>query len=311
MKYFFLWINLLFILSACNNPPADELYILLKQADSIAETSPDNAYAILSSIEQPEEMNNRNFAYWCMISGNIFNRRTDSNKTFLPASYFKRANHYYKQHGNTEQQAFIHLYLGRSYQEQEIYDQAMKIYAEALKDAENWKEYNAAGMICSYMGDIYQIQSLSDKCKEKYKEAIHYFDLAQKPRTKVTILVDLGFEFLNTEEPEKGLIYMQQADSIAQLINDSIVIRYIYYYTGLAYNELENYAIAEEYLLKALQFSQQKTDSIINYYALNSVYIYSGNFQKAREALKLGTNEHTNAGVLFQQFWIEKGRAKL
>jgi len=307
MKYIILWLNLLFILSACQNRPTDELFMLLKKADSIAETSPDSAYAILSSIKQPEEMNNRNFAYWCLISSKIFGWRIDNEKTYLPASYYNRAYRYYMRYGSTEEKSFIRLYLGRAYQKETKYNKAMQIFAEALKDAVKWKEYDAAGMISIYMGDIYQIQFLSDKCKEKYKEAIHFFTLAGNQKRIVYGYAQLGFEYLCNEEPEESIIYMLQADSIATLIQDSIQIGDISYYLGVTYSELREYATAEQYLQKAIQFSQVKSDSSIIYYAICDVHVNKGNYKEARNILDQGLSNNNRNNISHQKYRIEKG----
>lgn len=294
------------LLTGCINSVKYQYLPVLNNAEQLIETNPDSAYLLLKTIEHPEELSEHDFAKWCMISGKIFNHRTDHGKMYLPSLFFEKANRFYKQYGTTEQQAFIRLYLGYSYQKAGEYDQAMQIYTEILKDAKEWKEYNVAGMVCSYMGDLYLLQFLSPKSREKYKEAIHYFDLGGNQRTKATILVDLGFDYLSDEQAIEGLKYIQQADSIAHMIQDSSLIRYIYYYSGLAYNELNNFSAAEQNLSKALQFTQTKTDLVITYYALNSVYITSGDFQRARKALELGMNTQTKYGVFYQLYLIEK-----
>jgi len=295
------------LFTGCINSVKYQYLPVLNNAEQLIETNPDSAHQLLKSIEHPEELSEHDFAKWCMISGKIYNGRTDIGKTFLPSLYFERASKYFQLYGTTEQRAFIRLYLGRSYQKTAEYDQAMQIYTETLKDAEEWQEYNAAGTICSYMGDLYRHQFLFDKSKEKYKEAIHYFDLGGNQRTQAIVLVDLGYVYSYVEKSETGLEYFKEADSIAHLIDDSTVMRYIYYYSGLVHDELNNFSEALQNYEKALQLSRTKTDSILPYYAISYSYIVAEDFQKAREILDLGKNNLTKDGILHQLYLIEKG----
>ena len=312
MKICIFCLTMLFTISACshhaNQNQSDHNYsIILIQADTLSAADPDSANVLLQSIEHPEKMKDADFAYWCLIAGKIFVWRTDAGKTFLSALFYERASKYYMRHGTTEEKSYIRLYWGRAYYETAEYNKAIQIYAEALKDAETWKDYNAAGMICSYMGDIYQTQYLTDKCKEKYNEALYYFKLANNQKRVVYAYSQLGFEYLYDEKPKEGLSYLLIADSIANLIQDSISIGNISYYLGVAYSELKEYTVAEEKFLKSLQFVYTKTDLTLVYYAITDIYIATGDYRKARKALILGTNDQTKNGVLHKQCFIEKG----
>ena len=306
MKSRFYFLGILLILYSCQQQHSQSG--LLKEADLLAETAPDSAYAILQNIEQPEEMNNRDFAHWCLISGKIFNHRTDDGKIFLPALYYERACKYYLKHGTPEEKSFIRLYLGRAYQETAEYNQAMQIYTEALYDAIKWQEYNAAGMLCCYIGDIYHIQYYTEKSREKYHEAIEFFKLAGNQRAIALTLSDIGFEYVMDESPAIGLPYMLQADSIAGLLQDSSIIINISCNIGTTYIELENISSAKVHLLKALQHAQTKKDSVIIYLVLSNIHIETGDYEKAYEVLELGTDSWTMDGVHYQHYLIEEGK---
>jgi len=305
MKIYFSYLCLLFILVACH--PKDKTFNLLKQADQLSATAPDSAYAILQSIGQPEDMNNRDFAYWCLISGGIFNHRTDAGKTFLPALFYERAVKYYMKHGTPEEKSYIRLYLGRAYQETAEYNQATSIYTETLNEAIQWQEYNAAGMLCCYLGDIYHTQYYTDKCKEKYREAIDFFKLVNNQRAIALTLADIGFEYLMEKKPADGLIYLLQADSIADLLQDTSLIS-ISLNLGSAYIDLKKFSLAERHLLKALELSNSETDSVTIYYTLSDIYIAAGDYGQAYKVLEQGTNSKTTDGVHYQRYLIEKGR---
>lgn len=296
----------LLLLSACNHPVDNKRLTIFRQADSLSETAPDSAFALLEGLEHFQEMNDADFACWCLLSGKIFNYRTDTDKVFLPAIYYERASKYYMQYGTPEEKSYIQLYLGRAYQETAEYNKAMRTYTEALKDAEEWQEYNSAGMISCYMGDIYSNQYLSDKSIEKYKEAIGYFKLAGNQQAIALTLRDIGFEYVLDEQPAIGLPYLLQADSIANILQDVTVVN-IAQSLGAAYIELENFLLAEQYLLKALQYAKTKADSTRTYYSLSDVYIAAGDYDKAREVLEMGIDSWTMEGAYYQLYLIEKG----
>ena len=307
MKYATTYISLLLILSTCNSQINDH-HELLTQADLLSEVAPDSAYKILQSIHYPEEIPNQYFAYWCLISGKIFNLRTDTYKTFLPALFYERACEHYMQYGSPAEKSYIRLYLGRAYQETAEYNKAIQIYSEALTDAKQWEEYNAAGMICCQMGDIYHIQYYGDKSREKYNEAIDFFELTGNQRAIALTLSDIGFEYVLDKKPEKGLVYLLKADSIANSLKDSNIIVNISQDLGSSYIELKEFSLAKIHLLKALQHAQNKEDSILVYYALSDVYIEASDYNQAQKLLEKGTDKWTKDGVNYYLYKIEKGK---
>ena len=99
----------------------------------------------------PDNLSDKLLARWCMLSGKV----ADTLYTDLPyVQQLLRAQAYYKSHGTKQEQAKIGLYLGRSYVEDKENEKAMKVYLQALDIALRSEDYNQAGYICSYMGDL-------------------------------------------------------------------------------------------------------------------------------------------------------------
>lgn len=145
---------LLFICSffSCRNDRV--AHDLMNRAEGFIEADPDSAYTLLNSIEVPDNLNDRQFARWCMLYGQ------SADKLFKDMPYviqLNRALHWYKKHGIPEQQAWMGLYLGRSYMEDKLFIPATEVYSEALDLAKEKHLYNVAGYICSYMADLYTI----------------------------------------------------------------------------------------------------------------------------------------------------------
>ena len=75
-----------------------------------------------------------------------------------------------------EEEAEIGLYLGRSYVEDKEYEKAMRAYSDALEVALAIKNYNRAGYICSYMGDLYELDDRYVLAAKNIRRADGIFD---------------------------------------------------------------------------------------------------------------------------------------
>ena len=109
----------------------------LDEVEKIIEVNPDSASSILENIASPEQLDDKTFARWCMLSGKV----TDEIFNILLPSYqFERANAWYSSYGKPNEQVQILIYLGRSYANDGDYDKAMSIYTNALEIGENIRQ---------------------------------------------------------------------------------------------------------------------------------------------------------------------------
>lgn len=140
----------------------------MDRAETLLPVYPDSAYVILEGVELPDKLNERQFARWCML----YCRAADKLfKDMLYAEQLDRALGWYKSHGTAEEQAWIGLYLGRSFVEDKLFIPATKAYSEALNLAKKKHLYNVAGYICSYMADLYTYTGQGSEERRKYEEA--------------------------------------------------------------------------------------------------------------------------------------------
>ena len=113
----------------------------MDRAEILLEANPDSAYILLNEVKTPNRLNERQFARWCML----YCRAADKlYKDMLYTEQLNRALDWYKSHGTVEQQAWIGLYLGRSYMEDKLFIPATKAYSEALDLAKEKHSYNVA-----------------------------------------------------------------------------------------------------------------------------------------------------------------------
>ena len=152
MRHLLILISLLSTLSFIGCRDESDATYLIDRAESLLKSDPDSSLILLDSIAVPDNLSDKLLARWCMLSGKV----ADTLYTDLPyVQQLRRAQAYYESHGTGQEQARIGLYLGRSYVEDKDNELAMKAYLQALDIALRCQDYNQAGYICSYMGDLY------------------------------------------------------------------------------------------------------------------------------------------------------------
>ena len=115
----------------------------MDRAEILLEANPDSAYILLNEVKTPDRLNERQFARWCML----YCRAADKLfKDMLYTEQLDRALVWYKSHGAAEQQAWMGLYLGRSYVKDKLFIPAMKAYSDALSLAKEKYLYDVAGI---------------------------------------------------------------------------------------------------------------------------------------------------------------------
>ena len=255
--------SLTFLVVGCQNE--SEEIRLINQAERLFDAYPDSVITTLDSIPLPEEMSPRLIARWCML----YARAADKIEDEMPyTNQLEIALKYYQKKKMREEEAEIGLYLGRSYVEDKEYEKAMRAYSDALEVALAIKNYNRAGYICSYMGDLYELDDRYVLAAKKYKESGRYFRLAGNMKSYVRSFVNEGRSYMDVDSNYLALTILKRAEVIIDSLRVDEVRNYVYNGLGNIFNVLEKYDLAEKYLLKSI-----KEDSIKNYQNKNGVTI--------------------------------------
>lgn len=306
MRHLLILISLLSTLSFIGCRDESDATYLIYRAESLLKSDPDSSLILLDSIAVPDNLSDKLLARWCMLYGRV----ADTLYTDLPyVQQLLRAQAYYEDHGTKQEQAKIGLYLGRSYVEDKENEKAMKVYLQALDIALRCEDYNQAGYICSYMGDLYDFEGDYLLGKDKYKEAESYFRKAGNMRSVAFALRDVGRMYAFSDSLEMALKYLLKADTIIGGIGDSSDIASISNGIGNVYSALGNMELAKQYLWKAVDISD--FDDAPNYSALAGVYIEEGDFKNARICLEqagiLSTlNKETHISITYDYYELEK-----
>lgn len=305
MRHLLILISLLSTLSFIGCRDESDAIYLIDRAESLLKSDPDSSHILLDSIAVPDNLSDKLLARWCMLSGKV----ADTLYTDLPyVQQLLRAQAYYKSHGTKQEQAKIGLYLGRSYVEDKENEKAMKVYLQALDIALRSEDYNQAGYICSYMGDLYDFEGNYLLGKDKYKEAESYFRKAGNMRSSAFALRDVGRMYAFSDSLDIALIFLLKADTIIVEVGDSSDIGTIYNGIGNIYNMLGNKELAKLYLWKNVNMSD--FDDAPSYRTLTGIYIEEGDFKNARICLEKASvpsfNDMTRFSVLYGYSLLEK-----
>lgn len=305
MRHLLILISLLSTLSFIGCRDESDATYLIDRAESLLKSDPDSSLILLDSIAVPDNLSDKLLARWCMLSGKV----ADTLYTDLPyVQQLLRAQAYYKSHGTKQEQAKIGLYLGRSYVEDKENEKAMKVYLQALDIALRSEDYNQAGYICSYMGDLYDFEGNYLLGKDKYKEAESYLRKAGNMRSSAFALRDVGRMYAFSDSLDIALIFLLKADTIIVEVGDSSDIGTIYNGIGNIYNMLGNKELAKLYLWKNVNMSD--FDDAPSYRTLAGIYIEEGDFKNARICLEKASvpsfNDMTRFSVLYGYSLLEK-----
>ncbi len=305
MRHLLILISLLSTFSFIGCKDESDATYLIDRAESLLKSDPDSSLILLDSIAVPDNLSDKLLARWCMLSGKV----ADTLYTDLPyVQQLRRAQAYYEDHGTKQEQAKIGLYLGRSYVEDKENEKAMKVYLQALDIALRSEDYNQAGYICSYMGDLYDFKGDYLLGKDKYKEAESYFRKAGNMRSSAFTLQDIGRMYAFSDSLDIALTFLLKADTIIVEVGDSSDIGTIYNGIGNIYNMLDNKELAKLYLWKDINMSD--FDDAPSYRTLAGIYIEEGDFKNARICLEKASvpsfNDMTRFSVLYGYSLLEK-----
>lgn len=282
-----------------------DTHYLFDRIEKLVEVNADSARILLDSIKMPDTMSDRLFARWCMLEG----KTADKLHEDMPyVEQLTRAASWYAKHGTKEQQAWIGLYLGRSYVEDKLFVPATNAYSDALEMALDGKAYNVAGYICSYMGDLYFHTRQTTEERRKYEEAAGYFKKAGNMRSYAFALRDIAKACTFEDSCSVALDYMLRADSIIVKLNNPVEMGEIANNFGNIYEMLGEYDKAKEFYIKAM--SIDTAEHVSNYLALSSLYYSNDLLDSAKYYLEKAniptSNQYASIDRFYMGYLIEK-----
>ena len=305
MKNAVLLIVLFCLLLGCSRD--NETRLKIKEAEElIMSEKADSAFVLLESITNPDVLNDKAFAHYCLIYAGL-SEQLGEDMPFVPQ--MGRANAYFEKHGSPEEKMNCLLYLGMSYEEDTDFEWAMKSYLRAVERAKKAKKYLLVGKLYNKIAELHDFD-------DNYDEAERYLLLSGESYLQgndsvnyIYSIRNIGRLYMLKEEYEEASKYFQKAYRQALPMNDSLLLSSLTNRLGNNYKEMKNYSLAEDYLFKSIAYDE--AGSAPTYLALADLYTEKGEYAKAREYIEMAILHRTadrplTGGILYRSYMLEK-----
>lgn len=276
---------------------AEELYL---------SQQPDSALTLIKTITNPDLLDNKTFALWCLTYAEISDQLGED-MPFVPQ--MERASEYYEENGTTKEIIKSLMYLGQAYEEEKKFDNAMQTYLHAVDLAMNNEQYILTGKLYKKIAWLYDFE-------DNYDEAQHYnllsgeYYLKEKDTLNYIYSIrDIGWIHTLKKEYGQASESLLKAYKLALNLNDSLLLSSLTNRLGINYKEMDNYPLAEKYLLQSIVYDE--AGSAPTYLALADLYTSRKEYNKARDYMNMAArlssdNPMFQGGLLYRLYTLEK-----
>ena len=173
----------------------------LLQAEAVMNEHPDSALNLLKGIAQPELQTQAHHARYALL----YSQALDKNYIDLTSdSLINIAVDYYKDRDDVKAKFLSYYYLGRIYTNANNPTQATLAYMEAEQLVDELGDDYAAGLLYKQIGLIYYSYYDFPKSLQAHKQAIEYFDKANKPIHKIQAQLTLSDIYRNMNDEKNA-----------------------------------------------------------------------------------------------------------
>ena len=285
----------------------NEINLKIKEAEELIRTEqPDSAFALLESITNPDVLNDKTFARFCLIHAGL-SEQLGEDMPFVPQ--MERANDYYEKHGSPEEKMNCLLYLGMSYEEETDFDWAMKSYLKAVEMAKKANNYLLAGKLYKKIAGLHDYEDNYDEAQRYQLLSGEYYQKGGDSLNYIYSIRDIGWIYTLKEEYGEASESYQKAYQLALNMNDSLLLSSMTNRLGINYKELGDYSLAEKYLYQSIAYDE--AGSAPTYLALADLYTRKKDYEKTREYIEMVSMRCTpkcklTGGLLYQLYLLEK-----
>ena len=245
-KYLF-GLLLLFLL-ACSR--AGEHEALFRQVESVVSDHPDSAMVLLETIQNPERLPEKDWAYWALLTtqakDKLYIRHTSDSVINRVVDYFDGFSFFRYRH----EKALAYYYKGRVNNDLGHLEEALKAYHKAYDNAKWTDDYKLTYLIESNVGKIYLRQDMYHLALSAYKNADKAVRQANDSTSMAYTSAYLGRVYGKQENWEQANVCYRQAINIARLVNNKNVLL-------LGMQELAGIYLNQDSLDLALALSKQ------------------------------------------------------
>ncbi len=257
-----------FFLGGCK--PQPEAPQLLADAQRFMENNPDSAMLLIDSLFYPEKsLRHEDYMRYLVLH---VQARYKTNRPVADDTLVFRARDHYSDRLDKEPRmaALAWFYSGCVYREREDYEKAMLHYKKAETYATGTADTALQGLIQYNLGDLFAVQDLFSKAQENYKAAARFY--GEHPEKEAYSLSAVGRMFLLDKNPDSAFFYFQKGLEAAKPTNDKVLQSLLAQNTGVAYQQIGQYAEAERYFRQSYRYNRDKEDQARSYLNLAKLF---------------------------------------
>lgn len=257
-----------FFLGGCK--PQPEAPQLLADAQRFMENNPDSAMLLIDSLFYPEKsLRHEDYMRYLVLH---VQARYKTNRPVADDTLVFRARDHYSDRLDKEPRmaALAWFYSGCVYRERGDYEKAMLHYKKAETYATGTADTALQGLIQYNLGDLFAVQDLFSKAQENYKAAARFY--GEHPEKEAYSLSAVGRMFLLDKNPDSAFFYFQKGQEAAKPTNDKVLQSLLAQNTGVAYQQIGQYAEAERYFRQSYRYNRDKEDQARSYLNLAKLF---------------------------------------
>ena len=237
-----------------NNPEES-----VRLAEQMMHVQPEQAYALLAEISEPEKLKPSLRTRWCMAYARLASM---IGKEMPYCSQLEDARAWLKAHDGSEEELLaVQLYMGYSYGESGVLPEAEKIFKEVLMEADTGGYHNLAGTACKALALMYGKQQRYEEGKVYLQKAIGHFKQEGEQVQYRLVLCKLGKFYFYLGDRDSSLLSVRKAENFPDSLR-AHVKSLICYKAGRIYQALNLDSIAEQRFVRAMSLDSTCIDKV-------------------------------------------------
>ena len=260
---------------------------LLQQADSLMESRPDSALAILQKIPNPQKMRGKAQADYCLLMTQA------AYKNYLPFtsdSLLSVAVDYYRSVDAPSLLGKALYYKGCFYKENNDLIQAVAYFKQAEALLKGTDDYVMLALLYNAMGVVDRDSDLKKEALLKFKKSLIYSQKTKSTYHTVLNLQEVANGYLKLDKPDSAGIYFNQ---IIPYLAGCQELKYasIFHNIGIYNEDYGDLNMAEKLILKSLDIKKNAGNRTVSDYALARIYRRQGKVNASDSLWNVVLNE--------------------